>query len=488
MFRTAPITALLAAGLALPATAEITADEVWQSWQDASSPGVRIDAASETREGDVLRLEGVTARFGERGAENTALIDWVELADQDDGTVRVSSAPLYRLRMEQVATENVEGTVVEGSLRHDGAVTTIAREDEVFTYETQAPEIVVLVEDIPSSDTGATTDATMTLTDLTLHTRDAVQDATSRTEIDASSVALDIQGEEPDTTYSLTARFEGFEGTTVDLLGALARRDAADAPMAPEFSAEMSHQGSSTRLDMSSLDGDSRIETQSGSGQIGITSADGMGRYRAESDAVTLSVSGPQVPVSDLSAEIDRVALSLGMPLVPTEEPKDFDVSYDLTGVTVSEQVWNLVDPTGALPRDPATLAIEATGQSRLTRSLANTPEVGGADQIVALTSLDIDRILLDAVGLVLTGDGSLDFDDGPGQLEPEGEIALRLEGGNGLLDTLLEAGLFPPGQILAMRTGLGMFSRPGEGEDVVESTIRFLGDGGIEVNGTRIR
>ena len=99
-----------------------------------------------------------------------------------------------------------------------------------------------------------------------------------------------------------------------------------------------------------------------------------------------------------------------------------------------------------------------------------------------------MNEILLSLAGANLTGTGSLDFNnDGPVPM-PAGTINLMLVGGNGLLDTLVEMGLVPEEQAMGARMMLGMFARPGDGEDTLVSEITFQEDGAILANGQRIR
>ena len=59
---------------------------------------------------------------------------------------------------------------------------------------------------------------------------------------------------------------------------------------------------------------------------------------------------------------------------------------------------------------------------------------------------------------------------------------------GNGLLDTLVGMGLVPEEQAMGARMMMGLFARPGDGEDTLVSTIEVKEDGSILANGQRIQ
>jgi hypothetical protein len=99
----------------------------------------------------------------------------------------------------------------------------------------------------------------------------------------------------------------------------------------------------------------------------------------------------------------------------------------------------------------------------------------------------------LAAVGAELTGEGSVTFDyEQPSPLgagpRPVGRVSLTLNGGNALLDNLVQIGLIPQEQALGFRMMLGLFARPVEGADTLSSTIEMTPEGGLFANGQRLQ
>ena len=109
------------------------------------------------------------------------------------------------------------------------------------------------------------------------------------------------------------------------------------------------------------------------------------------------------------------------------------------------------------------------------------------------LQGLDLRNLLLKVAGARLTGDADVAFDNDDletydGLPAPEGMVNLVLEGGNALLDRLVDARLLPEDQAGGVRMMMGLFAVKGEGEDTLTSTIEMTGDGQVLANGQRIR
>ena len=108
------------------------------------------------------------------------------------------------------------------------------------------------------------------------------------------------------------------------------------------------------------------------------------------------------------------------------------------------------------------------------------------------LHSLEITELRAKVGGADLSGTGSFTFDNSDlttfdGVPAPTGKIDLVLAGGNGLLDKLVAMGLIPQDQAMGARMMMAMFAKPGEGQDVLNSTLEFK-DKGFFANGQRLK
>ncbi|MEL7216222.1 MAG: DUF2125 domain-containing protein, partial [Pseudomonadota bacterium] len=198
-----------------------------------------------------------------------------------------------------------------------------------------------------------------------------------------------------------------------------------------------------------------------------------------------LSSSDIPVPVA-VNAESTRMGISI--PTAPSDAPADMALNLDFNGVTMSEEIWGLFDPGAALPRDPAVIRLVATGTAQLFTSLIGFDPMQLSGPPGELRSVDLEDLEISAAGASLTGTGSVTFTPGRMIPEPVGSVELALQGLNGLLDRLTQAGLLPPEQAGMARGMAGMFARPGAAADTLESTIEFSEGGSITANGFPLR
>ncbi len=169
---------------------------------------------------------------------------------------------------------------------------------------------------------------------------------------------------------------------------------------------------------------------------------------------------------------------------------RSFGLLVRLVDMTMSEDLWSMLDPAGVLPRDPALIVADLSGTAVMERSLF---EAETADEAPGtIETLAIDALRVKALGAEVTGSGSLEFVESAGELpdipQPVGTIELVLVGANALLDRLVQMGLVGEDQAMGARMMFGVFARQGEGEDTLVSTITLTPDGQISANGQRIR
>ena len=103
-----------------------------------------------------------------------------------------------------------------------------------------------------------------------------------------------------------------------------------------------------------------------------------------------------------------------------------------------------------------------------------------------------LKELLVSALGAVAKGSGDFTFDMNDlqtfdGMPRPEGEASIVVSGLNSVFDQLIEAGLLQPDQLMPIRMGLGM-GFVATGEDELTSEVEVRSNGGVYVNGQRMR
>ena len=101
----------LAAG---PALADLTADDVWASWQaTATDSGQQLEVESLARAGERLTAEGITMRMEFPEGEMTTALSQIVFLEQGDGSVRIEVSETYDINAQ---TETPEGEAMSMAL------------------------------------------------------------------------------------------------------------------------------------------------------------------------------------------------------------------------------------------------------------------------------------------------------------------------------------------------------------------------------------
>jgi hypothetical protein len=264
-----------------------------------------------------------------------------------------------------------------------------------------------------------------------------------------------------------------------------------------DVSGTMSGGNSTLTMDIEDpINGNVAIATAAESSTLAVdTSADGVS-YAGTRQAMTISVQPPQFPFL-LSFAMDNAAFNISAPVMKSDTPQNFALGLNLADFTMSNMIWGMINPQGTLPRDPATISLDLNGTATMLADyldLQNSNQsFSTKDTPAQLETVNLNSLIIDALGARLTGNGVATFDNSdpdadPGMLKPTGAIDLKLVGGNTLLDKLVEAGLLPAQTVMGARMMMGMFAVPGDGEDTLQSKLEFTRSGAILANGQRIK
>jgi hypothetical protein len=221
---------------------------------------------------------------------------------------------------------------------------------------------------------------------------------------------------------------------------------------------------------------------------------DGMG-YSMEQATVSINMAGSEIPLP-VSLNFAELLFNMVVPVMASDESQDFKLVLSMSDFTISDLIWGIFDPTGQLPRDPATLVVALTGQAKLLANIMDPQvmeDLEDGPPPGELEALNIEALEVTAAGASLTGDGAFTFDNTDlttfdGMPRPTGILDLQLVGGNALLDKLVAMGLLPEEQAGGARMMMGLFARPGDGPDTLNSTLEINEQGHILANGQRIQ
>jgi hypothetical protein len=489
------------------AYADVTASDVWGDWSSyMTGLGYQVEGDI-SQSGDTLTVDNITMTMeAPDGDDGTAAviseIGQLQFREAGDGTVAVLLPDVMPIN---VAFQGVQGieTSVAMEYRTTGLDVTVSGDPDAMTYAYTADQmtfaLVDLVADTDDVDIAA---MEMTVNDLKGQA-DVTKDGALRSTqgnmtsgpatykmdmTDANSgERMEVDGEFKDFAYNGAARTP----VTDDAMNMAALLEDGF-----EMAGGFRHGGGSSTFTVTEGDDVMTGTSQSSGGELEVAMNQNQLRYGGTANGLEMSFTGAEIPFP-IEVAMETSGFGLTMPISESEEPQDFALSLTLGDFTMSDTIWSMFDPTGQLPRDPATVALDLAGKAKMFVDMMDPEAMAdvetGDEMFGELNALTVNDLTLRMAGAELTGMGKFTFDNSDmvsfgGMPAPEGEIDLKLVGGNGLLDKLVAMGLLPEDQAMGARMMMGLFAVPGEGEDTLNSKIVVNEEGHVLANGQRLK
>lgn len=504
------LTRSTAIALCLPgsaAFADLTGADVWEDWKSyMTSAGYAVSGA-EASSGSALTVTGVSMSMdlGDDAGEGTVAItlETLRFVEQSDGSVSIE-LPAQTSILLNMEPESDDDVVARINFNQTDPVMTVtgAPGDLTYTYGAQAASMVMsglTVNGLPVPEDVAK--VAVTLSDIAYVTQTTVD--TMRTlaqDITIASIDYDFAFTDPEGEGSFKM-LGAMQGVAMDGTGELPLEgDPQDLnamlSAGLDFSGTFTSTGGNYDLTFTGPDGSGTANSVSEGGDFGFAmSADGL-QYDVAQRNVDFNMLVTEFPLP-LSISAAEMGTSISMPVQKSSDPQDFGLGVTLSDFTMSDMIWGLFDPSGQLPRDPATLLVELSGQAKVLFNFLDPTQAAILETTGAapgeINALTLNTLELDALGARLTGAGAFTFDNSDmvtfdGVPRPAGALDLRLVGGNGLLDKLVTMGLVPEDQAMGARMMMGLFAVPGDTPDTLNSRIEVNDQGHVLANGQRIR
>lgn len=480
------------------AQAEVTAAQVWQDWKDYSaSIGQTMTAGAEAVEGDTLKLSNVTISSEVPDGSFTGSIDEVRFRDVGDGTVEITLSPEYPL---VVKSKPAEGEALDLNLlvkMPDAKMVASGGTGEI-AYAITAPSVGLAVTNMTVDGKPVDAKIDAGITNMTgTYISKAGETRTLATEIaaDAMNVNVAVTDAEAGNNFSLIGTAEAVKGKSDSIIPGMINMADMGAALGAGFAGNGTVTTGKVNYDFKATDASGEVTGNFAAADS--TLAFNMDKtklsYAGGSHNIALSVAGAQIPFP-INLTGTEMSFDLLMPVSKGDAPQDFRYVTKLVELSMNDELWAMVDPTAQLPHDPVSLVVDTNGTATLTADFFDPATTApGAPAPGQIDSLNINALQLKAVGAELTGNGALTFDNAdtttyPGMPKPVGKVSLQLAGGNALLDKLVAMSLIPEDQAMSARMMLGLFAKPGAGEDTLVSDLEMGADGSVTANGQRIK
>lgn len=479
------------------AHAALTADQVWQSWKDAGALiGLDVKAATENKDGGVLTLNGISvAPAGEQGITISNMV----LTEAADGSVSIAPGA-------DIGAEWSDYGSGSFKLVHDGLTLTAREAGGGLTYDFSAAKLDVVYDtttpgysfdetpppDVKNSGTFGFTGLTGSYSDLPGTNRNF------ELSLKADQLAYDTAMDDPmmelkQTTKSVTDNVELAAGLTLPSTIAL-----GDIMQPADFGTALKE---GLAVTMTTKQGDSNgsmnqdspyfpmaMTIKAGGGDASLVFNQDVFSIASVGAGLELDVTSDAMP-APVKVTSGPVEFGVTSPVIATDAAADYGLLMKLSQFSVNEEAWALIDPTGALKRDAADLAVDISGKTKLDLiGMIEAGEMGMDPPIPALETLNITELGLKVAGAALAATGAFTFDNSMGIPMPEGEANVSITGANALIDGLIATGLMAQEDAMGARMMMGAFMSPGAGPDELTSKIEAKPGFEIYVNGQRIQ
>ncbi|SHJ97528.1 hypothetical protein SAMN05444000_11660 [Shimia gijangensis] len=479
------------------AFADVSNQDVWSTWKGVLT-GVGYDVAGqESQSGNSLTVSDLVLSIDLAPEEGSVSMNFGEMTfeEQGDGTVRIGLPATLPVKI--VSDVEGEQTDVTLTATMDGLDMVASGDPDDITYTYSANSMAMaltelLVNGQPMDD--FTFDMMMSAMSgvSSIGGGDMARFAQTMT---ANSLTMKVKGDDPDdgkVDMNMDIQGLAFESEGVVPMGVDHENPAEIFRSGFNMQGSFSAEGSTLVVDAEEDQAPTKINMSTATSKLAVTMGDGLFDYDGSVVDVAFSMVGGGSPLP-IVVNMDELSYGLLMPLLKGTSPQDFDFSFKLAGLTISDMLWGIFDPGGMLPRDPATISVALNGTTTLFEDLVSE-EMEDADEFPGeVNSLTLTEVLVEAVGARISGDGGFVFDNTDLQTfdgipRPEGSVALNVKGANALMDTLVAMGLLPEEQVMGARMMMAMFSVPGDSEDEVNSVIEINAEGHVLANGQRIQ
>lgn len=491
--------------LSTAASAELTAQQVWTDWKEyVSGFGYTVEA-QENMAGNRLEITELQMDMSLPDVEGSASLTLGSMAfvENGDGTVTIAMPDTMPMTF---TFADPDGETVKAAIDYTMQdMNMVASGDpSSFTYDYTAASIDLALKEITIDGETLSPDVikvAFTLTDLS--GKSVMQPGALRQiaqTMTTGPAQYEINFQDPDSSDSMVVNGKldtlNFAGTTI--MPAAMDPEQMAAALADGFALDGTFGYTGSSAEFALTDGGDAMGGSSGaaSAEIAVRMNKDMLQYKGSSQSARFNVMGGDIPLP-IILEMGEVAFNLMMPVSKSDAPSDFALALKLGDFVTSEDLWSIVDPGQLLPRDPATVAFNLTGKAKMLFDLFDPEQMeaveDGESMPAELEALKLEGLEISIAGAELTGSGDVTFDNTDlesfgGFPKPTGFVDLALVGGNGLMDKLVELGLLPEQQAMGARMMMGLFARPGEGEDSLTSKLEINEEGHILANGQRIQ
>lgn len=478
------------------AFADVTAEEVWADWQKSmalyGSDGLTVGET--VTDGNTLTVRALTMSFSDEFSTISSDLGPLVFTENGDGSVSVTTPDSYTMVVD--LEDDVSLDLV---ISQQDAVITVTGEPGAMNYDFSADSYTIEVAEIRGDTDGVEGDIFAKINGVSGSYTSPEADTGEMTYtmgVDSVDLLVDVKEPDGEGFALVSGKLQELSATGTMAVPEGVDFDDPDTLFANGFAVEsnMSYQSGEFLIDFKDEFDAGTITTRMGEGGFAVAMNAETLSYEVSADGVDISAQVPDLPFP-VNFSWNVAETGFAMPVAATEEAAPFGFNFALTDVSISEDIWAMADPAGALPHDPISIELALSGMAKLFFDLFDPEQAEAmafADVPGELYALTLEKLRLSAVGGEVTGNGDFTFDNTDletfdGLPRPAGELNVVIKGANALIDNAVNMGLLPQEQAGMGRLFMGMFTTP-TGDDELTSTIEINDQGHIMANGQRIQ
>lgn len=492
-FNTTVCIAALFAGTA--ALADLTAVQVWDDWQTNIERfgNTTLTVGSEEIANGVVTVSDVALTTRDADLSILTNLGTLTFADQDDGSVAVQVSDSVT-----VVIESPDENATTLNISQSGMAMTVLGDDQSLSYDVRADSFDIAVADIIEGGQSVLdgniqfrlNDVAGTYGVATGELRDMVYNFA----IGSMDFLADVTEPDGADTVLISGKIETIVADQQISMPVDAADSTAVYADGLAIRANYGFQSANLTFDLNTNGSTAAGAAALGAGSLAFAFDKDNIRYGVDTNALTINLQSSDLPIP-VDVTLAKAELGFAMPVSATDDPQNFEMKFNLTDLSASDAIWDLGDPAKTLSRDPITVGLDMTGQIKLLVDLIDPAQAAArnaAQTPATLYALNLNNLLVSAVGTRLTGTGAFTFDNNDlttfnGLPRPQGDATFEISGANALIDNLLSMGLLQLDQASSGRFMMGLFARS-VGDDQLQSTVEVNEQGHLIVNGQRMQ
>lgn len=216
----------------------------------------------------------------------------------------------------------------------------------------------------------------------------------------------------------------------------------------------------------------------SGPSESGLRFGDGRLDMSATSKANAFSVEGP-LPVE---GDIGLVSYSLSMPVEEAKAPQPMQFGMEISDVSVSDTIWDMVDPQKIFPRSFDQAKLDMTMNIILKESMFDNARGTRGSEALVPVDVTLTALELDGLGLDVSANGEMEMS---GEIPKSISAYLSVAGLSEFMANAVEAGFIPQAQAI-MGEGIALQFAKEEADGSLTFDVK-TDDGMVSINGNRV-